>query len=116
LPSAIVFATTHAGPYNDKRGISPLILPCAASVHSARNVMSTLQDILAAAQQLPSTERVQLIHALWDVTPPEAWPQPSDAWLAEANRRSDAIDAGEIAVASWDEVRARTRRQAGLDG
>jgi putative addiction module component (TIGR02574 family) len=78
--------------------------------------MSTLQDILAAAQQLPSTKRIQLIHALWDVTPPEAWPQPSEAWLAEANRRSDAIDVGEISVASWDEVRARARRQAGLDG
>lgn len=78
--------------------------------------MSTLQDILAAAQLLPSTERVQLIHALWDATPPEAWPLPSEAWMAEANRRSDAIDAGEIAVAPWDEVRARVRRQVGLDG
>ncbi|WP_428308708.1 addiction module protein [Lacipirellula sp.] len=75
--------------------------------------MSTLQDILAAAQLLPSTERLQLIHALWDATPPEAWPLPSEAWMVEANRRSDA---GEIAVAPWDEVRARVRRQAGLDG
>jgi putative addiction module component (TIGR02574 family) len=78
-------------------------------------LMSTLQDILAAAQLLSSTERVQLIHALWDVTPPESWPQPSEAWLAEAQRRSDAIDAGTMTVAPWDEVRARARRQAGLN-
>lgn len=77
--------------------------------------MSTFQDILAAAQLLPSTERVQLIHALWDVTPQDSWPQPSQAWISEAQSRSDALDAGAIDVAPWSEVRARARRQAGLD-
>jgi putative addiction module component (TIGR02574 family) len=78
--------------------------------------MSSFQDILSAAQLLPSAERVQLIHALWDATPMEDWPAPSDEWIAEANRRSDAIDAGDVNCIPWAEARKIARRQAGLDG
>jgi putative addiction module component (TIGR02574 family) len=78
--------------------------------------MSTLQEILLAAQALPSAERVELIYALWDATPIEDWPPPSGEWVTESNRRSDALDAGKITAAPWAEVRARVRRQVGLDG
>jgi len=78
--------------------------------------MSSLHDILTAAQALPSAERVQLIHALWDALSPEEWTPPDEAWVAEAQRRSAALDAGQLTAAPWPEVRARARQQAGLDG
>ena len=77
--------------------------------------MTTLQDILDAAQGLPSAERAQLIHALWESISPDDWTPPSDAWVGEAQRRSKALDEGQMTIASWSEVRQRGRRQAGLD-
>jgi putative addiction module component (TIGR02574 family) len=78
--------------------------------------MTSLTDILTAAQALPSPERAQLIVALWDNISPDDWVPPSADWIAEANRRSDAIDAGKMTSAEWPEVRQRVRRRAGLDG
>jgi putative addiction module component (TIGR02574 family) len=78
--------------------------------------MTSLADILTAAQSLPSPERAQLIVALWDNISPDDWVPPSAEWIAEANRRSDALDAGNMTSAEWSEVRERARRKAGLDG
>ncbi|MDA1280752.1 MAG: addiction module protein [Chloroflexi bacterium] len=77
--------------------------------------MTTLQDILTAAQGLPSAERAQLIYALWDSISPDEWTQPSDTWVDEARRRSKALDNGQMTTAPWSKVRERGRRQAGLD-
>lgn len=78
--------------------------------------MTTVQDILAAAQALPAPDRIHLLHELWNSLPPESWSAPNEDWLAEANRRSDAVDAGKMTTESWTEVRTRVRREAGLDG
>ena len=78
--------------------------------------MSTLQDILTAAQALPPSEKVQLIGALWDSVSPNDWPPPSAELLAEVQRRSADIDAGIGTLSSWNEVRERARQKAGLDG
>ena len=77
--------------------------------------MTSLNDILIAAQSLPSSERAQLISALWDKVSPDDWVPPSTEWITEANRRSDAFDAGMMAGADWADVRERARRRAGLD-
>ena len=78
--------------------------------------MTTLSEILTAAQSLPSADRAQLIAALWNDVGPNDWVPPDDQWIAEANRRSDAYDAGEMSGSPWSEVRERSRRKAGLDG
>jgi len=78
--------------------------------------MTSLNDILTAAQLLPSSERAQLIAALWDKTSPDDWVHPSADWIEEANRRSDAYDAGSMSGSDWSDVRERARRKAGLDG
>ena len=78
--------------------------------------MTTVQEILSAAQTLPPAERAQLIHALWDSVSPDDWAPPSDEWIAEAQRRSAALDAGQMTASPWAEVRKRARRKAGLDG
>jgi putative addiction module component (TIGR02574 family) len=78
--------------------------------------MSTLNDILDAARTLSVSERMQLIDTLWEEIPPSEWPKPSDEWIAEAQRRSQEYDAGQMAASPWSEVRERARRKAGLDG
>ncbi len=77
--------------------------------------MVTLSEILDAAQNLPSSERARLIASLWETTSPEDWVLPSDDWVAEANRRSDAFDAGKFSGSDWRGVRQRARRAAGLE-
>ena len=78
--------------------------------------MTEYNEILIAARQLPSPERMKLIDTLWETVPPEEWPLPSEAWIAEAQRRSAEFDAGRLTGSSWPEVRERARKQAGLDG
>ncbi len=76
--------------------------------------MTTINEILAAVRALPSGDRLRLLPLLWDQIAPEDWATPSSAWLAEANRRSDLIDAGDMKTDEWAIVRARARRKAGL--
>jgi putative addiction module component (TIGR02574 family) len=78
--------------------------------------MTTIQEILDAAQALPVDERAQLIHALWDTVPPKDWAGPSDDWIVEAQRRSDQYDSGHMTTSSWPEMRERARRKAGMNG
>jgi len=77
--------------------------------------MTTIQEILDAAQTLPSAERAQIISALWQSVSPDDWAPPADDWIAEAQRRSEAYDAGEMKASPWSDVRKRARRKAGLD-
>lgn len=77
--------------------------------------MVTLNEILIAAQALPPADRAQLIASLWDNSAPDDWVPPGAEWIDEANRRSDAYDAGEMTGDSWPDVRVRARRKAGLD-
>ena len=74
--------------------------------------MDRLHEIVAAAQALPPTERAQLIALLWDRLTSEDWPIPSQEWIDEANRRSDALDCGTVSTDSWEAVRSRARRKA----
>ena len=78
--------------------------------------MATFDDVLATAQNLPASDRVRLIDALWESMEPSDWPAPSDEWIAEAQRRSAEYDAGNMSASPWPEVRQRARRKAGLDG
>ena len=72
--------------------------------------MTTLQEILDAAQSLPVGQRVELIHALWETMPPADSPSPSPEWIAEAQRRSEELDAGRMTSAPWPEVREWAQR------
>jgi hypothetical protein len=72
--------------------------------------MHSLNDILTAAEALPSSERAELLVALWDRLTTDDWIPPSTDWVHESQRRSDALDAGEMDSASWSEVRGRDAR------
>jgi len=71
--------------------------------------MSTVEEILNAAQALPAADRAQLLSALWGTVSPEDWSPPANEWIAEAERRSAAYDTGEMTAASWSQVRQRVR-------
>lgn len=77
--------------------------------------MATFGDVLDAARALTPADRMRLVDALWESTPPAEWPIPSAEWIAEAQRRSAAYDAGRASAAPWADVRARARRKANLD-
>jgi putative addiction module component (TIGR02574 family) len=77
--------------------------------------MAVYDDVLGSAQSLQPAERLQLIDALWDSLPPEQRPAPSEEWVNEVERRSSEYDAGRMSASSWEQVRDRAHKKAGLD-
>ena len=77
--------------------------------------MSVYDDVLGAAQDLQPPDRLRLIDALWESMPPGQRPAPSAEWVEEAERRSAKYDAGEMTASTWEQVRERSRKKAGLD-
>jgi putative addiction module component (TIGR02574 family) len=77
--------------------------------------MTNLNEILTAAQNLSAVDRAQLIAALWDNASPEDWVGPAEDWIAESRHRSDQYESGTMQGDSWETVRERANRKAGLD-
>ncbi len=77
--------------------------------------MPVFDEILDAARTLTPTDRMRLVDALWEDVSPSEWPLPSEEWIAEAQRRSNAYDRGHASATPWTEVRASARQKAGLD-
>jgi putative addiction module component (TIGR02574 family) len=66
--------------------------------------------ILDAALQLPEAERLQLAAILTDSVGDKASPEEVEAaWIAEAKRRSTAIERGEMELVDSDAMMARLR-------
>ena len=78
--------------------------------------MSTFDEIWGAASNLSPADRLRLIDALWDTVELDAWPAPSEQWIAETQSRSHDLDEGRMQASQWSEVKSRARREAGLDG
>lgn len=78
--------------------------------------MTTIQEILDAAQTLPSGDRAQIITALWDSVSADEWAPLGEDCLVEVQRRSEAYDNDEMTALPWPEARQGARREAGLDG
>ena len=76
--------------------------------------MKTFDQFIAMAQALSPEEKAALISLLWDNLSSEDWYPPSSDWTDEANRRSNAIDSGAMRCDSWENVRDRAMRTAGL--
>ena len=76
--------------------------------------MTEYQDILAHASQLPVDDRLRLIDDLASSVPDDCPPRLSPEWLAEINRRSDEIDAGNITTESWTKIRQRLFAKQGI--
>jgi hypothetical protein len=76
----------------------------------------SVDELFAQASSLQPSDRLLLSDLLRDTVPPEDWPRLSPEWVDEIQRRSASLDSGEMSTATWDVVRARTRKLAGLDG
>jgi hypothetical protein len=76
----------------------------------------SVDELFAQASTLQPSDRLLLSDLLRDTVPPEQWPRLSSEWVDEIQRRSALFDSGEMPAASWDVVRERTRKQAGLNG
>jgi putative addiction module component (TIGR02574 family) len=67
--------------------------------------MSDFDSVLSAAQQLPDTDRLRLIDALWDSVPPDSDVPFSDEWASEIERRVAELDAGTAQTVPWPGIR-----------
>ena len=101
-------ATTNGSHESKRRLAGPELVP--------RWKELGLQEIIDAARTLSPAERLWLVDAVWDDEHPENWPVLSPEWLAEVQRRSAEFDTGRMKASPWEDVQARVRRQAGLDG
>lgn len=63
---------------------------------------------LAEVLQLPVSERLRLLEAIWDsITEHPESLEVTDEQKAELDRRLDALEKNPTEGSSWDEVRAR---------
>jgi putative addiction module component (TIGR02574 family) len=71
--------------------------------------MTNVDRVLAEAMKLSEEERSELAHRLVEIVqlPTESEAELRAAWIAEAKRRFDDIDAGRVVPVPWEEARAR---------
>ena len=78
-------------------------------------MLETANDVLDVALRLPEAERAHIVDALINsLSPVHAEPLNAE-WLAEIERRSDALDADNETTVPWEDIRARTRQRLGLE-
>lgn len=61
--------------------------------------------VLSLALDLPESERAELAAALLESLEPPPDADVEDAWREEVARRVAAIDAGEVEMVPWEQVR-----------
>ncbi|HMN77482.1 MAG TPA: addiction module protein [Burkholderiaceae bacterium] len=70
----------------------------------------SVDELLEQVQHLSTDDRELLLERLRQAFAPPLDPDVEASWLAEAERRMDAIDRGELASIPWDVA----KRQLGL--
>jgi putative addiction module component (TIGR02574 family) len=75
--------------------------------------MSTYDEALAHAMQLPVPVRIELIEAITESIPDEPIPKISEEWLAEIKRRSAEFDAGGVKTIPWEAIRQESIERYG---
>lgn len=74
----------------------------------------SLADFENQLLSLPETDRIHLVEVLWESLLPEDVQERSRRWAAEAERRVDAVEEGQLplvaAEQAFQELRARSRR------
>lgn len=67
---------------------------------------ATVDELISQAKLLPPDQRELLLLRLQVELLPEAADSAVEAaWIAEAERRLDAVDRGEMATVPWEQVR-----------
>ena len=73
--------------------------------------MSSVDSAFLAAQALGTDEKIELISRIWDSIPAQSEFRPSEADLAEFDRRSAELDAGLVEPIPWEVVRDSVRNR-----
>lgn len=71
--------------------------------------MSTTEEIFAAFNALPPSDKWSLLNRVWDQFPPEAWPAPSVDEITLLDARFAEIDSGAVESISKAEVQRQMR-------
>ena len=82
----------------------------AGSMTQCCHMTKTTETVLAEALQLDAKERAELASELIASLDGPPDPDASTAWTEEIKRRVAALEAGTIALESWDDVRRRIER------
>ena len=67
----------------------------------------TIEELFAEAVELGERERASLAGMLINSLEPAADSKLDESWIAEIKRRIHALENGEVAEVSWEEVRSR---------
>jgi putative addiction module component (TIGR02574 family) len=73
----------------------------------------TLAKVQESAMELSTSERAELLDWLWDVLQPREVLEVQERWAAEAERRIDAVDRGELPTANGPAAIQELRRSRG---
>jgi putative addiction module component (TIGR02574 family) len=71
----------------------------------------TTERILEDVLSLPENQRAELAMRLLQSLDREIDPDAEEAWAAEIERRCAAVDAGEITLSDWHDVRRRLEKE-----
>ncbi len=63
------------------------------------------ESLLRAALELTESERAEIAGRLLESIEPEPDAEVEAAWAAEIDRRARSIDAGEVEMVPWNQVR-----------
>ena len=77
--------------------------------------MSDFSSVLSAAQQLPESDRLRLIDALWESVPPDADAPFSKERAHEIERRVAELDTGTVNSVPWSQIRDEALARIGHD-
>jgi putative addiction module component (TIGR02574 family) len=76
--------------------------------------MPNLETLLSDAAQLPVSERIELVEAIWETLPADSLPPLSEEWIEEIRRRSAEYDSGAVGTVPWEQVKAEALRRVGV--
>jgi putative addiction module component (TIGR02574 family) len=74
------------------------------------DAMASVDEAFLAAQNLGTTEKLELIGLIWDTIPPTEF-RPSDSDLDLIKQRWADYEAGKIKAIPWKEVWAEVERE-----
>ena len=73
--------------------------------------MSSVDSAFLAAQALGTDEKIELISRIWDSIPAQSDFRPSEADLAEFDRRWEEYESGNVKAIPWEQVRDEVRKR-----
>lgn len=74
---------------------------------------STMDNVLHSALALSSGDRIELVEAIVASLRPEDRPPFDESWREVIRRRSAEMQSSAVQGVPWNEVKARSRGQAG---